>query len=176
MNASALCAALLPEAIAGARLVKERLSVSFASSHVEAMEAVARHRPDLVIALGQAPRSEVCLERVALNIMHSAKPDNDGFMPRTLRIVAGAPDGLFTPVPVDALCAQLQQRGFQCRVSNTAGTYVCNYVYFNLLWEKVCRRRGALARCPVLFVHVPQNGPQAHIVVAKLIRLMSLKG
>lgn len=125
-------------------LTKMVLPVSFRRAPAMAVEAVERVKPDLVISLGEAPsRAAVCIERVALNLMHTRTADNDGFSPRQQSIVPGGPDGIFTPVDVDALAAQLD-----CTVSNSAGLYVCNTLYYTLLH----RYRHSI---PSVFVHFP---------------------
>lgn len=120
---------------------KALLPVSFRRAPVLALEAVERERPDLVICLGEAAsRTEICLERVALNLMHAQKPDNDGYRPQHQRIIPDAPDGIFTPIDVDTLAAATGSI-----VSNSAGLYVCNALYYTLLHHRI----------PTLFIHLP---------------------
>eukprot|EP00392_Amoebophrya_sp_AT5.2_P006851 g6863.t1 len=55
-------------------------------------------------------------------------------------------DCLYTSIDVDNVVARLQEKGFtEVAVSNDAGTYLCNYAYYESL--RKCRN--------TLFVHVP---------------------
>ncbi len=107
--------------------------------------------PVAVVATGlAATRSEVSVERVALNVADFGIPDVDGAQPRGGPLAEGAPDALLAAdVDLPGLVAALQQAGPAAHVSNTAGTYVCNALYFHLL--RWARPRGV----PAVFVHLP---------------------
>lgn len=153
VNASREAVGLLPDIVGGHRLEKCVLPVSFVRSPEALARACSEVSPDMILMTGQAPRSEVCLERIAVNWAISSGTDNDGLRATGERIYPGAPDGLFTPLPVDSLASSLSGRGLPARVSNSAGTFVCNRLYYE-----------ALHRCaviPSLFVHVPLMPSQA---------------
>lgn len=153
VNASREAVALLPDAVGGHRLEKCVLPVSFVRTPEALARACSEVSPDMILMTGQAPRTAVCLERIAVNWAISAGPDNDGLRAAGERIYPGAPDGLFTPLPVDSLASALSGRGLPAKVSNSAGTFVCNRLYYE-----------ALHRCagiPSLFVHVPLTPAQA---------------
>ncbi|MDE7135406.1 MAG: pyroglutamyl-peptidase I [Muribaculaceae bacterium] len=148
INSSEECAKLLPEDIETLRL-----PVSFRRAPQLAITRVEELRPDMVICLGQAVRPVIALERIAINMANAAKPDNDGYCPHSEHIVSGGSDGIFTTYDVDSLAARLRDSGYPCQVSNSAGTYVCNALYYLLL------QRGI----PALFVHLPLTPEQARI-------------
>ncbi|MGN0222721.1 MAG: hypothetical protein ACI4AM_01705 [Muribaculaceae bacterium] len=144
----------LPHRVGEVEVIKLTLPVSFADAPEMAIAAIDRLEPQAVIALGQAgTRSCVNLERIALNMAHAKNPDNQGCKPCRQPVVAGGPDGIFSPVNVDALADALQAEGHQCAVSNTAGLYVCNTLYYRLLHRYA-------ATLPVLFVHLPYTDYQ----------------
>lgn len=117
----------------GARLATQRLPCVFGDAIAVLREAVARERPEVVIALGQAAsRDEVCVERVAINVDDARIPDNAGRQPVDLPVVPGGPAAYFSSLPVKAIVAALQAAGLPAAVSQTAGTFVCNHVFYGL--------------------------------------------
>lgn len=146
INSSEECVKLLPAEIASVRL-----PVSYRRAPTIAIEQIEAVRPDVVISLGQAVRATITIERIAINIAKAASADNDGYTPDRTAIVAGAPDGIFSPFNVDVISHRLRSKGYPCQVSNTAGTFVCNALYYHLL------RSGV----PALFIHLPLTAEQA---------------
>ncbi|MFC4555424.1 pyroglutamyl-peptidase I [Georgenia faecalis] len=169
VNASAEGVGALADAWNGPeRLVTALLPVTFAGSAAALREAVAEHAPDLVVGVGEAPgRDRVSLERVAINVVDARIPDNDGAQPVDVPVVDGAPTAHLTGLPVKACVAALESAGIAAEVSNTAGTYVCNAVFFTLM--------DALAATPGVrggFVHVPRgaDGPATARALAVVVR------
>jgi pyroglutamyl-peptidase len=121
-------------------------------------DVLATVRPDIVLAVGLAGgRAELSLERVAINVDDARIPDNDGQQPIDRPIVAGGPAAYFTGLPVKAAVAAMRQAGLPAIVSNTAGTFVCNHVFYGLMHIVATRHpdlRGG-------FLHVPYLPSQA---------------
>ena len=138
----------LPCNMGKAEILKQCLPVSFQRAPIMLREAIATYSPDLVIMLGQCPAGEnIRLERFAINMMDSTKGDNDGYIPSEETICANQPLALQTPLPIRELerfCADNVQ---PVQVSNSAGLYVCNRVYY----EALHMQQNAL------FVHIPKN-------------------
>src|SRR5690606_23240250 len=68
-------------------------------------------------------------------------------------VIAGAPNAYFAPLPVKAMAQALVQAGLPGSVSHTAGTFVCNQVFY---W--LCHHIATQA--PDLrggFLHVPYS-------------------
>jgi pyroglutamyl-peptidase len=117
-----------------------------------AWRCVEERKPDLVLALGQAGSSPlVRLEDRAVNFDHFAFADNGGALRRRQPVVAGGPALYRTPLPLAELLEGLRQAGQLVEHSFSAGSYVCNHYYYQLL------HRAARAGPPprVLFVHLP---------------------
>lgn len=133
------------------RLVGEVLPVSFERAAPLLAAAIEAHQPDIVIALGLAEsRHAVTPERVAINLADARIADNDGAKPRDAEIEHGGPAARFTGLPVKAIAHALDAAGIPSEVSLTAGSYVCNYVFYELM--------GLAAARPGLragFIHVP---------------------
>ena len=111
----------------------------------------------LVLALGQAGgRDGFTVERVAINVDDARIPDNADQQPVDTPVVAGAPTAYFATLPIKAMVAALQQAGWPAAVSQTAGTYVCNHVFYGLM-HSLRRRRSVRAG----FMHLPWLPEQA---------------
>ncbi|MFW7415078.1 pyroglutamyl-peptidase I [Demequina sp. SO4-18] len=133
-----------------ATVVAERLPVAFAGAGDALAAALVRHRPDIVIALGVAEgRTAITPERIAINIADARIPDNTGAQPVDVPIVEGAPDGLFSTLPVKAIVRAVREAGIPSELSHSAGTYVCNHVFFRL--QHALQRSDARGG----FIHVP---------------------
>ena len=137
---------------AGLDVTAVQLSCVYGTSLEELRAAVATHRPDLVLALGQAGgRPDLTVERVALNVDDARIPDNAGQRPIDEPIVPDGPAAYFSSLPVKACVAAARAAGVPASVSQTAGTFVCNHVFYglaHLLATEHPHVRGG-------FVHVP---------------------
>lgn len=148
----------LPDELNGATLLKVQLPVSFKGVREILPRRITREKPDIVLMAGQAGgRSNVTVERVAINVMDSTMPDNDGFAPEDEPVFEGAPDAYFATIPIKAIVKALRDAGIPAGVSNTAGTYVCNTAMFTALHTIAVSGMEAKAG----FIHVPFNHAQA---------------
>ena len=131
-----------------ADVAKLLLPVSFRRAPEVLNEAIKQFQPEVIISMGQAAEGDkIRLERLAINMMDSTKGDNDGYVPDEEIICPEAPLALKTALPLKSLCADCINAGLPTMVSNSAGLYVCNRVYFE-----------ALRHSPnSLFVHIPKN-------------------
>lgn len=107
-------------------------------SRFEAVEIALRNlrekRPDAVIMLGEAGgRSKVTPERVAINVDDYRIPDNSGFQPTGEPIVEGGPVGYFSSLPIYKIVDQLTQANIPSAISNSAGTYLCNRLFYAVM-------------------------------------------
>ncbi|MGH8091288.1 MAG: pyroglutamyl-peptidase I, partial [Rudaea sp.] len=148
--------ALHGQIVAGHRVIGATLPTEFAAAPPMLEKLIARHRPALVLALGQAGgREGISLERVAINLIDARIPDNAGAQPVDARIVDNAANAYFSTLPVKAMLQRLRDAGIPASLSQTAGTFVCNQVFYALM--HVLRRRRARGG----FVHVPYLPEQA---------------
>jgi pyroglutamyl-peptidase len=135
-------------------LVVERLPVSFAHAGDVLATKVARYRPSLVIATGEAARGAVGLERVAVNVADASIPDEDGAQPVDESLDATGPVAFLSGLPLRSCLAAVARTGVPAEISGTAGTYVCNAAFYRLMTEVA----GTGARAG--FVHVPRTPGQ----------------
>lgn len=114
-------------------------------------EALREHGPEIVLSVGMAGgRSRLSLERVAINCDDARIPDNKGQRPIDEAVVAGGPAAYFSTLPIKAALTNLQIEGIKAEVSQTAGTYVCNHVFYALM-HALASKDGVRGG----FVHVP---------------------
>lgn len=156
VNPSWLAAqALHGRQIAGHRVVAARLPTVFEDSLRELHALLAAHGPALVLCVGLAGgRAALSLERVAININDASLADNRGAQPVDTPVVPHGPTAYFSSLPLKAMLLALRRHGLPAELSQTAGTFVCNHVFYGLM--------HALATQPALqgtrggFVHVPE--------------------
>ena len=137
--------------VVDAEVIAMRLPVSFAGVGIALRRAVEECSPDVIVMLGQSANIDyVKLERIAINMMDSAKPDNDGYIPDEEPIYADGTAVLFTNTDIKALRRVAEELGIPAKVSNSAGLYVCNRTYYEAL--RLCNERPGMK---ALFVHLP---------------------
>lgn len=120
-------------------------------------QALQQWRPQLVVGLGLAGgRCEWQPERVAINCDDARIPDNAGRQPIDTAVVPGGPAAHFSSLPIKAIVQALRAAGLPASVSNTAGTFVCNHVFYALM-----HRLAGLPGVRGGFVHVPCLPEQA---------------
>lgn len=143
--------------IRGHRVVARPLPVTFGESLKTLRAALWETSPSLVLCIGQAGgRAQLSLERVAINVDDARIPDNLGQQPVDTPIVEGGPAAYFSTLPIKAMMAGLRKAGFPAEISQSAGTYVCNHVFYGLMHALRNKRsvRGG-------FIHIPYSPVQA---------------
>jgi pyroglutamyl-peptidase len=143
----------------GFRVEVRQLPCVFGLANEVLRQAVDEIRPDLVIAVGQAGgRAELSVERVAINVDDASILDNAEAQPVDMAIVAGGPAAYFSTLPIKAIVRAMRERGLAAGVSQTAGTFVCNHVFYGLMHHTV----GMPLRAG--FIHVPYLPQQAEAI------------
>ena len=143
---------LLPDTIAGAEIVKQEVPTEFIRAGEVLEAAIQANQPDVVICIGQAGgRSAITPEKVAINLMDGRIADNAGYQPIDVTIQEDGETAYFTSLPVKAMVQNIKDAGIPSALSYTAGSYVCNYLMYTLLYlidKKYPNIRGG-------FIHVP---------------------
>ena len=120
--------------VARHRLVAAQLPTVFGQSLTVLKQLLALHRPALVLCVGQAGgRGAISLERIAINVDDARMADNAAQQPIDRPVVAQGPAAYFSTLPIKAMLHGLQGKGFAAEVSQTAGTFVCNHVFYGLM-------------------------------------------
>lgn len=143
--------------IADHRVVTAELPCEFDASLPALWKVMRRAEPDVAIAVGLAGgRDGISLERVAINVIDARIPDNAGTQPVDTPVLRGGAAAFFSTLPIKSALLELQRAGIPAHISQTAGTYVCNQVFYALM-HALRRRRNTRAG----FVHVPWLPEQA---------------
>ena len=130
-----------------------QLPVSFKRAGEAIRKALREKHPNVVVMLGQRGKgTSIDIERIAVNLMDSVNPDNDGYQPQEQVIIAESGAAYFSNLPVKALRDAVLQKDIPARVSNSAGLYVCNSTYYNALEEIHKHQLSTKA----VFVHLPK--------------------
>jgi pyroglutamyl-peptidase len=126
--------------------------------------ALGLHAPRVVLGLGQGAGSSIRIERLAVNLDDSQRPDRMGTVAVGKRIVRGGPAAYWARCDVDSMVAAARGRGHMAVGSSVPGGYMCNHAFF-LLLHLAAQSRDAAER--VAFIHVPRTTKQA-LSVARL--------
>jgi len=128
---------------------------------IDALDAALTGPPlQLVLCVGAAGgRTEISMERAALNVDDARIPDNAGQQPIDLPVVRDGPAAYFSTLPIKAMVRDVRAAGLPVAVSNSAGTFVCNHIFYALMHRLATR--PALAHTRGGFVHVPYLPEQA---------------
>lgn len=132
------------------------LPVVFTESSELLKHLIKQHQPDIVICLGQAEgRKEISFERVAINLDDARLADNAGRTITDAPVVPGAAPAEFTTLPVKQMVAAVRAAGIAAGLSTTAGTFVCNHIFYSLQHALAGQHKRSG------FVHVPLIPEQA---------------
>ena len=143
--------------IGGHQVVGALLPCVFGAAITELKKQICTTRPVLVICVGQAGgRADITPERVAINVDDARIADNAGRQPVDRPIVRGGPAAYWSTLPIKAIVAALRKHGIPASVSQTAGTFVCNHVFYGLM-DALRPKRGVRGG----FIHVPFLPEQA---------------
>jgi pyroglutamyl-peptidase len=139
-------------------IVSASLPCAFRESLLQLEQLIELHQPVIVVGVGQAGgRAAFSLERVAINLQDAAKPDAFDYQPIDQPVIEGASAAYFSTLPVKAILASLREQGIPAQISQSAGTYVCNTLFYRLM--HAASRSAVPFRAG--FVHLPYLPEQA---------------
>ncbi|MBW4838631.1 MAG: pyroglutamyl-peptidase I [Paenibacillaceae bacterium] len=134
------------------------LPTVFGPSLERLLTGIRETEPEVVIALGQAGgRKGISFERIAVNLSDADIADNAGYRPVDVPVVPEGPAAYWTTLPVKRMAERLQEKGIPASLSLSAGTFVCNHVFYGLMHHL------AVSGKPIRggFIHVPYLPEQA---------------
>ena len=133
-------------------LVVEQLPTVFGESIAAIEQLIQQHEPDIVICVGQAGgRLHVTPERVAINLDDARIPDNKGNQPIDQSISENGPVAYWSTLPIKRMVDNMKERNIPASVSHTAGTFVCNHVFYGLM-DYITRTSSNIRGG---FIHIP---------------------
>jgi pyroglutamyl-peptidase len=156
LNPSQLLVAALAESKFAENLVLEVLPVEYQLAAERLSSLIKQHKPHTVICIGQAEgRASISVETRAQNLDDANLADNSGETRSGQAISSDGKTELPTTLPVDALLEQLSSAGIPAELSTSAGTFVCNHIFYVMqqLLADTDVRSG--------FIHVPLVPEQA---------------
>ena len=129
----------------------------FGKSLAALKQEILRTHAELVICTGEAGgRGDISMERVAINIEDANIPDNAGNQPVDHPVVRGGPPAYWSTLPIKAVVSALREADLPAAISQSAGTFVCNHVFYGLM-RTLARKRTVRGG----FIHVPYLPEQA---------------
>jgi pyroglutamyl-peptidase len=145
----------------GRAIVGRLLPVDF-SRYAAALENLLREvEPEIYVGFGLAAGEDMIrIERFGVNLADFDIADNAGARHRGLAIEPDGPAARSSSLPCAEIRAALLEAGIPARLSNSAGSYLCNATLYSGLG--LCAAR----RIPCGFIHLPYASAQ----VAELLR------
>ena len=124
----------------------------FGTATVGLLRHIRNVKPAIVIGIGEAAgRPVIAPERVAINVDDARIADNAGARPIDQSVVRGGPAAYFSTLPLKAMVRAMRRRGAPAQVSESAGTFVCNHVFYGLMHHVAHNH----SRVRAGFIHVP---------------------
>jgi len=139
-------------------IISHRIPTVFDESIAALQEYLEEVNPELVICVGQAGgRPDITLERVAINVNDARIADNRGQQPIDTPVIKDGPAGYWSTLPIKAIVKTMRENGVPASVSQTAGTFVCNHIFYGLM--HLLANAGNKVRGG--FIHIPFLPEQA---------------
>ena len=124
------------------------LPVEFGRSFEVLQAHLAGKNYGFIILLGQAAgRMKISFEKIALNWLQTEHPDEAGRFFETGEINAGEKLALMSSFEIDRIYSLLKAENLPVEISFSAGTFVCNELYYRTLSE--------VKNTKAVFIHVP---------------------
>lgn len=140
------------EIIEGHTVISRVIPTVFGESAAQLIDYVRELNPLFIICVGQAGgRADISIERVSINKDDARIPDNKGNQPIDTEVIANGPVGYWSTLPIKAIVSALKLNGIPSSVSNTAGTFVCNHLFYSLMHELAHSKNQSRGG----FVHIP---------------------
>lgn len=147
---------LLPEKIGAFAVTRLQIPTKFSLAAQAVLDAAQEMKPDVILSVGQAGgRDSITPEVVAINLREASIADNAGVLAQNEPVIPGAPAAYFATVPVRRMVSAVKEAGIPCKLSYSAGAFVCNDTLYTLLH----RFDGTATQ--VGFIHVPFLPKQA---------------
>jgi pyroglutamyl-peptidase len=139
-------------------VISRELPTVFGESIERLKASIEEVQPDIIICVGQAGgRPDITVERVAINVDDARIADNKGQQPVDTPVIEGGPAAYWSTLPIKAMVRRMRDSGIPASVSQTAGTFVCNHIFYALMHQLASsfkKRRGG-------FIHIPFLPEQA---------------
>jgi pyroglutamyl-peptidase len=162
------CRRLEGKVFNGFKVVVEEIPLRFREIRGLIEGHVERHKPVAAVCTGQSAGPSIAVERVAINVASARRPYNCGHHPIDEILREDGPAAYFTRLPFRELLEELKDAKIPAVLSNSAGTYGCNQVFYHLM-DYLARED---INIPAGFIHVPSLPEQ---VIDKKIPSMTVE-
>ncbi len=153
--------------INGVRIKVAEIPLRYDEVKPSLIKAIEEFNPSAIICTGQSGASTINLERVAINVADARIAYNCGTQPVDRPIEQEGPAAYFSTSPLRKLLAALTEAKIPSVISNSAGTFGCNHIFYELMHYL----SGNKLEIPGGFIHVPSLPEQ---VMEKKTSSMSL--
>lgn len=134
----------------GLNLITEILPVEYEAATAQLLDLIKIHNPMVVLALGQAEgRDTISIERVAINLADAQIADNGGKVLKDSIISTSGDAAYFSTLKVSNLVATVREAGIPASQSLSAGSFVCNYIFYQM--QKALLNKSVASG----FIHLP---------------------
>ena len=164
----------LPSEIHGAEIHWVEIPTVFYKAAEVLETAIVRFQPDAVLCIGQAGgRASLTPERVAINQDDARIPDNQGNQPIDTPIRLDGEAAYFSTLPIKAMVQAIKEEGLPASVSNSAGTFVCNHLMYQVLYladKKFPNMRAGFMHIPYMTEQVINKPNTASMNLTDIVR------
>ena len=143
---------LLPKKIGNNEIKILEIPTVYKKSIEKIDKEIENYNPDCILSIGQAGgRTDISIERVAINIDDFRIKDNEGNQPIDEKIYFDGDNAYFSTLPIKAIQNEITKNGIPASISNTAGTFVCNHVFYGVRYLIEKKYKGKKSG----FIHIP---------------------
>ncbi len=151
------CRKLEGKTFNGYRVVVEEIPLRFHEINDLIKGHVSKYRPAAVVSTGQGGGGGLSVERIATNVCSARMPYNCGYKPVDEPLNTEGPVAYWTRLPYRRMLEKLKEAGVPARLSNSAGTFGCNQIFYHLMDHLATEG----IEIPAGFIHVPLLPQQA---------------
>lgn len=152
------CKRLLGNKYNGYEIIVEEIPMKYQEVREIIEGHVEKYKPAAIICTGiSSKRGFITVERVAINIGSAEGSTNFGYTQLDQSLNPDGPVGYFTTLPFRKILKAMTGNKIPAELSNTAGTYGCNQIFYHLM-DFLTREKIDI---PAGFIHVPRLPEQA---------------
>jgi len=140
----------------GYKVVVEEIPLRYHEIQGVIEQYIEEYDPAAVVSTGQGGGTGLAVERVAVNIASARMPYNCGYTPMDETLNAAGPAAYFSTLPFRQLVETMREKMVPARISNSAGAYGCNQIFYHLMDYVLKENRDI----PAGFIHVASTPDQ----------------
>lgn len=140
----------------GYKVVVEEIPLRYHEIQSVIERYIKGYEPAAVVCTGQGGGMGLAVERVAVNIASARMPYNCGYAPMDETLNSDGPAAYFSTLPFRQLVETMREKMVPARISNSAGAYGCNQIFYHLM-DYVSKEKLDI---PAGFIHVASTPDQ----------------